>query len=303
MIRNVDIDRDDNDATRLQVTIAGNSQPIHYVRAHDGNMEGLRQLPMFLTHTGLAIADSQAGDGNPEAQHYSAANIKYSDISEDTRILLGIEDPDENTTAIYSIATFGVSDVEYGFTYNNAGMLTGVLGGTIYVTFPIDNIGSAGERLYVGKYDNDNNRWLRFDTRGTDDTWYAIERDPLFECPQDIGTYEDEDIKTDDGNGFGFTANMDNCIMLVITDGHPLHDESSRDGRVIDPLSIGPVQFDAADTDDDDDDTGPGGPGRNGPFGIGAIGFGDALFLLTALALLLVAGVVRRRRQLITPIS
>ena len=297
------IDRSSGDATRLQVTIPGNTLNIHHVRAHDGNIEGqLRQLPMFLTHTGLAIADSQAGNGDPEAQHYSAANIKYDQIDENTRILLGIEDPNANTTAIYSIATFGVSDVEYGFTYDNAGMLTEILGGTIYVTFPIDNIGSVGETLYVGKYDNDNNRWLRFDTREMD-TWYAIERrDPMLECPQDIETYRNGDAKTDDGgNGFGFTANMDNCIMLVITDGHPLHDESSRDGRVIDPLSIGPVQFDTADP-------GPSPRGRRGSsdnsiFGIGAIDFGDALFLLTALALLLVAGVVRRRRQLITPIS
>ena len=297
------IDRSSGDATRLQVTISVNSdRNIHHVRAHDGNIEGqLRQLPMFLTHTGLAIADSQAGDGDPEAQHYSAANIKYDQIDENTRILLGIEDPNANTTAIYSIATFGVSDVEYGFTYNDAGMPTGVLGGTIYVTFPIDNVDSGnGETLYLGKYDNDNNRWLRFDTREMD-TWYAIERDPNFECPQDIETYRNEDAKTDDGgNGFGFEGSMDNCIMLVITDGHPLHDESSRDGRVIDPLSIGPVQFPETARRPPPPD--PDG-GRNGPFGIGAIDFGDALFLLTALALLLVAGVVRRRRQLITPIS
>ena len=50
----------------------------------------------------------------------------------------------------------------------------------------------------------------------------------------------------------GFEASEDNCIMLVITDGHPRHDESSRDGRVIDPLSIGPVQFERATRDDDD---------------------------------------------------
>ena len=300
MIGNASIDINAGDATRLQVTVPGGMPDVpHVLRAHDGNIEGqLRQLPMFLTHTGLAIADSLAGDGDPEAQHYSAANIKYDQIDEDTRILLGIEDPTENTTAIYSIATFGVSDVEYGFTYDDAGMITGILGGTIYVTFPIDNVDSAGETLYVGKYDNENNRWLRFDTRETD-TWYAIERNPLLECPQDIETYRNGDAKTDDDdNGFGFTASMDNCIMLVITDGHPLHDESSRDGRVIDPLSIGPVQFPEASGR-----RGGGGGSDNSIFGIGAIGSDDVLFLLTTLALLLVAGIARRRRQLDTPIS
>ena len=287
-IGTTEIDMNADDATRLQVTIPGGMPDVpHVLRAHDGNIEGqLRQLPMFLTHTGLAIADSLAGDGDPEAQHYSAANIKYDQIDEDTRILLGIEDPNENTTAIYSIATFGVSDVEYGFTYDAAGMITGILGGTIYVTFPIDNVDSAGETLYVGKYDNENNRWLRFDTRETD-TWYAIERNPLLECPQDIETYRNGDAKTDDDdNGFGFTASMDNCIMLVITDGHPLHDESSRDGRVIDPLSIGPVQFPEATPR-----RMPGGGGG------GAIGASDVLLLLTALTLLIIASIVRRRRQ------
>ena len=302
MIREDTIDRHSGDATRLQVTISMNTDNIHHIRAHDGNIEGqLRQLPMFLTNTGLAIADSQTGDGEPEAQHYSAANIKYEDITEDTRTLLGIEDPTENTTAIYSIATFGVSDVEYGFTYNDAGMLTEVLGGTIYVTFPIDNVDSGnGETLYIGKYDNDNNRWLRF-TRGMEDTWYAIERrGPPFEpCPQDIETYRNGHVGTADG---GFTGSMDNCIMLVITDGHPLHDESIRDGRVIDPISVGPVQFPEA-TGTRGDGGGRRGGSDNSIFGIGAIGSDDVLFLLTTLALLLVAGIVRRRRQLDTPIS
>ena len=257
MIASNSIDSYPTSSTRLQVTIAGNSENVHYVRAHDRNVEGgqFRQLPMFLTHTGLAIAadsvaDAQARDEDPNANHYSAANIKYDQIDADTKTLLGIVDP-ESTTAIYSIATFEVSDVEYGFEYDDSGMIMGILGGTIYVTFPIDNLGSEGETLYIGKYNSEDKIWQRFDTMGTEhiDTWYAIERDDLMlECPQDIETYRNGHTGTDDG---GFIASADNCIMLVITDGHPLHDESSRDGRVIDPISIGPVQFARATTEPD----------------------------------------------------
>ena len=241
-------------STRLQVTIAGNSEDVDYVRAHDGDING-GQLSMFLTDTGLAIADAQAGDMMPDAEDYSAANIKYNETVINALRLLDIRP--ESTTAIYSIATFGVSDVEYGFEYDDeSGTITEILGGTVYVTFPIDNLGSEGETLYVGKYNSEDEVWQRFGTMGTEqhvDTWYAIERDRLLECPQDIETYRNRHTGTDDG---GFIASADNCIMLVITDGHPLHDESSRDGRVIDPLSIGPVQFAGDPMDDDmmDDD-------------------------------------------------
>ena len=237
MIGSSEIDSYPTSSTRLQVTINGDTGGVHYVQSHNGSGNGdqLQQLPMFLTHAGLAIAaDAPENNRTPGASDYSAANIKYDGINRGTTDLLGIT----TDTAIYSIATFGVSDVEYGFEHNDAGMLTEVLGGTIYVTFPIDNVDSGdGETLYIGKYDNDNNRWLRF-TRGTGDTWYAIERrGPPFEpCPQDIETYRNEHRE----DGDGFTGSMDNCIMLVITDGHPLHDESSRDGRVIDPISVGP---------------------------------------------------------------
>ena len=272
MIGSREIDRDSDDATRLQVTIAGNSENVHYIRSHNGSVNGdqSQQLPMFLTSTGLAIADAQSRDEEPNANHYSAANIKYDQIDADTKTLLGIVDP-ESTTAIYSIATFEVSDVEYGFEYDDSGMIMGILGGTIYVTFPVDNLGSEGETLYLGKYNREDQSWQRFDTMGTVDTWYAIERDdPMLECPQDIETYRNGHTGTDEG---GFIASKDNCIMLVITDGHFLHDVSSRDGRVIDPISIGPVQFEGAATDPDPTDpTDGGGTSDGGGTGGGGTG-------------------------------
>ena len=242
MIGSSEIDSYPTSSTRLQVTINGNTGGVHYVQSHNGSVNGdqLQQLPMFLTHTGLAIADE-----NPNADHYSAANIKYDQIAAATKTLLGIVDS-ESASAIYSIATFGVSDMEYGFTYDDAGMVTGISGGAIYVTFPIDVsflVGDETTTLYIGKYNSEDKIWQSFERMGTEyaDTWYAIEREHTsIACPQDIEVYRSGHRGTDHG---GFMASMDNCIMLVITDGHPLHDESGRDGRVIDPMSISTERF------------------------------------------------------------
>ena len=103
--------------------------------------------------------------------------------------------------------------MEYGFKYDETigRMLTGmdILGGTIYVTFPIDNPASVvGEPLYIGKYNREDESWERFDTMGTFDTaeteyidtWYAIEReDTSMACPQDIELYRNENTRTDSG--------------------------------------------------------------------------------------------------------
>ena len=298
-----------NDATRLQVTIGRNTGGMHFVRSHDGSVNG-DQLPMFLTSTGLAIAAGAQETEMSEDNHYSAANIKYDEISTNTKILLEIVDPRESTTAIYSIATFGVSDLEYGFEYdNNSGMITRQLGGTVYVTFPIDNLDSVvGEPLYIGKYNSEDESWERFERMGTTfnttetryiDTWYAIERgNTSIECPQNLEIYRNrnEHQGTD-----GFIASANNCIMLVITDGHPLHDESGRDGRVIDPLSIGPVPVAGATRDPGSVDPDPGPDPTPSRGGGGAIGANDLLLLLTALTLLLIASIVRRRSP--TPTS
>ena len=251
----------------------------------------------------------------PSANHYSAANIKYEDIDSAVWELLGINEP-TTSTDIYSIGTFRVRSVADRFEFDRiTGMRTERLGGIIYVTFPIDNMDLVGETtttMYIGKYNynNDSNRWERFERMGMEtvfdteeikymDTWYAIERkdeDLSKPCPVDERIYK-RDHK---GVNNGFIASDHNCIMLVITDGHPLHDggtgnldEMRLDGIVTDPFSIGPVQFPETVRE-------PPPPGGGGG---GAIGSSDVLLLLTALGLLLVAGIVRRRRQSSTSIS
>ena len=304
--------------TRLQVNIPDGQPADHYVRAHDGNFN---QLPMFLTPATLrTAADAQLAGEAASSEQYSPTNTNYIYINNDGMWM-------SSMPAGGPFGVFGVQGVEDSFTYNDAGMVTGISGGTIYVTFPIylEDI-TTTPTLYIGKWNQEGRndqgqmepRWEEFERMGTTfdepdegnepgegitymDTWYVIERDgPPFEpCSQNPLTYQSEHeiMIDDDGNEGGFIESADNCIMLVITDNHPLHDQDGANGRVIDPLYPRMVPFPSP--------TPIGGPQPPPPprGGGGAIGSSDVLLLLTALGLLLVAGIVRRRRQSSTPIS
>ena len=276
----------ESQADRLPVYIGGRTNDNHILTTHDG------ELPLFFTHTGLAIADDKNQDG-VMGMHYSAANIKYDEISDDTKLLLGLRG--SGNEDIYSITTFGVSDVEYGFVLDEGteGATAELTGGTIYVVFPIAiaDMELIDNPMYLGKYNSRDEfpSWKRFE-RGTEtgfvDTWYAIERtDTAMKCPTDIQIYRNEHEAVGEEN-MGFTAKAHNCIMLVVTDGSP-YDESSLDGRVIDPMSLDralPAQ-------------GRGATGRGGGTGGGAIGISDVLLLIGSLVLLIIATSRRRRKQ------
>ena len=301
----IQIDLYPDDATRLQVNIAETPADAQHARARNGNING-GQLSMFIPYAVLATADDlqeQAGEASPE--HYSPTDIDYISIRDGGMWeLLDIE----------ANGTFGVQGVEQGFTYDDAGMVTGISGGTVYVTFPIENMSSnlVGETIYIGKYNEEHNegegRWESFERMGTTfntrdirymDTWYAIERPSIMEaCPQDIERYRNGHTGTDDD---GFIASDDNCIMLVITDNHPLHDEDGAPGRVIDPLLFATEPFPApmVDTPLPPPPPPPPPPASSGGGGSGslAIGVSDVLILLAALSLLLIANTARRRCQ------
>ena len=250
------------------------------LRAHDGDEQN--PLPVFFTHLALINAGAEGGS----AADYSAANIA---VDEDTlENTLGLEMLSENEE-IRSIATFGVSNVEYGFTTDNDEIE--IAGGVIYVTFPITAaVMDRGATLYVGKYDtsNDSPSWYNFERDAAGNTWYAVERtDVSIACPTDLQFYINNHQPAGD-DGMGFEASADNCIMLVITDGS-IYDASSRDGIIIDPVGISARLLDALRADVT--------PGRRGGGG-GAIGTSDALLLIGALVLLLIATANRRRRKL-----
>ena len=271
----------ESQADRLPVYIGGITNANHILTTHEG------ELPLFFTHTGLAIADDKNQDG-VMGMHYSAANIKYDDISGNTKLLLGLDDVADES--IYSITTFGISDVEYGFILNEEGTVEQLIGGTVYVVFPItvEDTTLIDNPMYLGKYRRDDGYAKRFE-RGTEDTWYAIERtDTATACPTNIQRYRNEHEAVGEGN-MGFTAKAHNCIMLVVTDGS-LYDESSLDGRVIDPMLLTPDLLEP--------DRGTSGGGRSGRGGGGgAIGISDALLLIGSLVLLIAATSRRRRKQ------
>ena len=279
----------ERDIGQLPVYIGNMTNDNHILTTHDG------ELPLFFTHTGLAIAnDKNQETGRAMGMHYSAANIKYDDINPDTKLLLGLRGSGDES--IYSITTFGVSDVEYGFVLDEGtgGTTAELTGGTIYVVFPLaiddmdlDEMDLIGEPMYLGKYNrrDDSPSWKRFE-RGTEtgfvDTWYAIDRTDAMACPTDIQIYRNEHEAVGE-DGMGFIATAYNCIMVVVTDGSP-YDESSLDGRVIDPMAASPVEF----------ARGRGAAGRGGG---GAIGISDVLLLIGSLVLLIIATSRRRRKQ------
>ena len=254
---------------------------IHVLRTHDG------ELPVFFTHQGIAVARDKGGD---MGLHYSAANIKFDDISTDTRTLLRLQGT--NANLIDSIATFGVSDVAYGFNLNEDGQAE-VTGGTVFVVFPItvddSTLMSNRNILYLSKHNNseESPRWRPFERNTEAGTWYAIERtDTGVACPTDIQVYINEHRPAGTRDR-GFMASAHNCIMLVINDGN-VYDASSLDSRVIDPVGIG------------GDTTSTPTPRRGGGGGgIGAVGISDALLLVGIIALLLIATAKRRRKQTI----
>ena len=231
---------------------------------------------LFMSYTGVAIAISKAIDNMQSVQgDWIAANIEYMNLGDTAIDLLGFERDEE----IESIATFGIRNVDFGIDDDDS-----VIGGVTYTVFPYSS--SEGETLYLSKRNNERRVWERF-VRGTlpgyADTWYAIEHtDPAQPCPTDVELYKNQH----EGDGIGFTANAQNCIMLVITDGGPYDSDGEVNGNVVDPTGIG---------------TGiPSEPtiqseGRRGGGG-GAIGVSDMLILLGALVLLIVS--TRQRKKI-----
>ena len=234
---------------------------------------------LFMSYTGIAIAISKAianMDAVTEAD-WIAANIGYMGLGEIATSLLGFNGEE----MIESIATFGIRNVDYGIGDNDS-----VTGGVTYTVFPYIS-SSVGETLYLSKYNNERRMWERF-VRGTlpgyADTWYAIHTDEP--CPTDVELYKNQ--HQGQGDRSGFTANAQNCIMLVITDGGPYDSDGIVNGNVVDPTGIGTELFESP--------TIPGEGRRGGGGGGGAIGVSDMLILLGALVLLIVS--TRQRKQI-----
>ena len=262
---------DNHPAENSLLQVAIGSGPIDpdedFLATQDGN-------PTFLTYEGIVIADALNNDGGIKDINYSVVN--NGDLDEDTRRLLDIS----TTEGIDTIATFGVAGVEYGFELE--GDTVTITGGVVYASFPIF-VEPAEQILYLGKYNSNTDRWVRFE-RGDANTWYAIDRPDTGACPTDVQVYQNQHQATGT-DGMGFTAgDTGNCIMLVLTDGDPLYDSSSLDSRVLDPLSIGTKLFDRARQET----TRRGGGG-------GAIGVSDILLLIGALLLITLAS--RKRRK------
>ncbi len=280
--------------TRTALPVAIGNEPLsdnHILTTHDG------QLPVFFTHVGIAIAEARNAEVGVMGLHYSASNIKYDDISTDTRTLLQLQG--RNDDLIESIATFGISDVAYGFNLNEDG-LTEVIGGAVYVTFPITvdvSTSMADDNIrYLAKHNNrdDTPRWENFERDDGGNTWYAIERTNIgVACPTDIQVYINEHEPA--GNqDMGFTASANNCIMLVIIDGDA-YDASSLDSRVIDPVGITTAQI--PEPEEPVEPVEPEEPAeRRRGGGGGAVGISDALLLIGAITLLLIAIAGRRRK-------
>ncbi|MXX98780.1 MAG: hypothetical protein F4Y58_02580 [Gammaproteobacteria bacterium] len=273
-----DHDRHINDNNRLQISLGGN--PIvpdeHFLTTQDDN-------PTFLTYEGIVIADALNSDGGIKAINYSVVN--NGDLDGDTQLLLDITiNNKEGGDEIDTIATFGVAGVEYGFEPEGNGFKP--TGGVVYASFPLVVVDPSliGETLYLGKYNYDAERWVRFERVRSDyvDTWYAIDR-PTGACPTDVQVYQNEHQAAGDGNGF-IAGPTGNCLMLVLTDGGP-YDSSGLDSRVLDPLSVGTKEFDTYREEQR----------RRGGGGGGAIGVSDILLLIGALVLITLAS--RKRRK------
>ena len=147
------------DATELQVAIGSEVGGANRLRTNT-------KKPLFVSDVGLIMA---IGEGNNDSADYSPANIVYDDLSLGTKTLLDFDDTD---TALHSVTTFGVSDVDY--TIGSGGRLAG---GVTYTVFPMES-SVVGETLYLGKYNQHARRWERLDGNaiaGYVDTWYAIE--------------------------------------------------------------------------------------------------------------------------------
>ncbi len=217
------------DATELQVAIGTEVGGINRLRTNT-------EKPLFVSDIGLIRA---IGEGSDDSVDYSPANIIYDNLSLGTKTLLGFDDTD---TAMQSLTTFGVSDVDYAI--GNEGEL---VGGVAYTVFPIES-STASEILYLGTYNKNARRWERFDQdaiAGYIDTWYAIEHpNDGSDCPIDVQKYRNE-YRSDGMHGMGFAASTRNCIMLIISDGGP-YDDSSRDGRIValNGISSMPFSFD-----------------------------------------------------------
>ena len=192
---------------------------------------------LFMTDVGILIA---LGKGSDAEENYSAANIRYNDLDEDTINLLDDDDFlgsgfSITPQLIETIATFGVETGPY--TRSDRGRVA-------FVTFPVQ---SSERILQLRKYKIDPNNsalsnWEQFEigrTQGSD-TWSVIERpDTSEECPTDPKTYEDNAMVRDLMMVRGYRGYEHSCIMLVITDGG-LNDNSGLDGRIIGLFSLGP---------------------------------------------------------------
>ena len=217
------------DATELQVAIGTEVGGINRLRTNT-------EKPLFVSDIGLIRA---IGEGGDDSVDYSPANIVYDNLNLGTKTLLGFDDID---TAMQSLTTFGVSDVDYAI--GNEGEL---VGGVAYTVFPMES-STASEILYLGTYNKNARRWERFDQdaiAGYIDTWYAIEHpNDGSDCPIDVQRYRNE-YRSGGMHGMGFAASTRNCIMLIISDGGP-YDDSSRDGRIValNGISSMPFSFD-----------------------------------------------------------
>ena len=205
------LDRPNDDATSLPVTINGRVMPgVNILQTSESH-------PLFMTDVGLLIALRKGSN----AEDYSAANIEYDDIDERTKEFLG------QPSLVETIATFGV-ETEYEIGEDGSAKAA-----VAYITFPVES--SLEGDLYL-RYSTQTGVWRQFEraTAGYPDTWYAIERTNTSEaCSTDPETYR---AMHDLG------AHEHNCIMVVITDGGPYDSNDDLDGRIIGLLSIGPYR-------------------------------------------------------------
>ncbi len=292
--------RDNFTETTLPVDTGRGPRNVDVLRAHAGNEQA--PLPVFFTHIGLINADNEGGRSVID---YSAANIAIGESRE--RVLRLTEITGSEEAGIRSFATFGVSNVEYGFETDDNDQIE-ITGGVVYVTFPIttDDIMDIGPTLYIAKYGSRDDRSVGDSAAGN--TWYAIKRTEIDQaCPTDLQFYINNHQPA--GNdGMGFEASADNCIMLVIADDS-IYDASGQDGIIIDPIGISDNPM-LSSPGEVLRTSSPGWYGfarrsdymftsmRTRGGGGGAIGTSDALLLVGALVLLLIGTASRRRRTL-----
>ncbi len=266
-----------------------------------------RDQPVFLTYEALVIANDidMVAEANSPGR-YSAADIEYGGLSPSVRRVLGFDDAERTfgeNTRIERLAAFGIRDVDYQgvrqIDDNNE-----VIGGITHVVFPMSS-DNPGEIFYIGKYNRLEERWERFE-RGTFvsddgtrylDTWYVIERPGVdVFCPTNVEVYKNGHQAAGE-EGQGFVASVQNCIMLVITDGGP-YDSSGLDGRVVDDM-VATVNELLPRADGVSTNGGGVSGGGSGSGGGGTIGVGYILLLLGALALLITATNRTRRSRAI----